>query len=142
MGIPFIEEIERFINEHGSTSILRDRIELAKDRYSFLEDQVTAMKARISDLQLENEALRSENESLKSQVEKNNQVIQKHQDQARSLQNSNPRGLSCDHCGSTNLKRTGNRPHKSLGKVGVKEELYTCNDCGKESAFMPPSSKR
>ncbi len=48
---------------------------------------------------------------------------------------SNPRGHCCDHCGSLQLRRTGARPDRVFGDVGVKEDVYSCLSCGKESAY-------
>lgn len=42
----------------------------------------------------------------------------------------------CDHCGSSNLRRTGNRPDPTFGNLGVKQAVFVCEDCGKESAFQ------
>lgn len=50
-------------------------------------------------------------------------------------QPSNPKGHPCDHCGSTRLRRTGSRPDATFGDAGIKEALYKCLDCGKESGF-------
>lgn len=52
----------------------------------------------------------------------------------------NPSGQACDECGSLNIKRTGSRPNKTFGDLGVKDALYTCSDCGGETSIMinPP----
>lgn len=62
--------------------------------------------------------------------------IEKHDLEQRLLHRDNPRGYGCDHCGSQNLKRTGNRVDPVFGRLGGKQALFTCNACGKESAFM------
>jgi len=51
MAFPFLGEIERLINEHGSAVILKERLALAADQY-------VALEKKISDLQTENERLR------------------------------------------------------------------------------------
>ena len=117
MGL--LDGLEKLITEHGSASILRERIALANDKYSALES--------------ENAVLRSENETFKL----NNAKLQ---EQARNLEkqlshNTNPRGYVCDHCGSPNLKRTGSRPDPTFGALGAKEALFICESCGKQSAF-------
>jgi len=43
----------------------------------------------------------------------------------------------CDHCGSPELKRTGSRPDPTFGPLGVKQAVFVCNSCGKESFFTP-----
>jgi len=47
----------------------------------------------------------------------------------------NPKGHRCDHCGSAMLKRTGSRPDPTFGELGVKQAVYMCLSCRKESAF-------
>jgi hypothetical protein len=42
----------------------------------------------------------------------------------------------CDHCGSSNLSRTGIRPNPAFKSLGIKNAIFLCNDCGKESAFI------
>ena len=48
----------------------------------------------------------------------------------------NPKGYRCDHCGSPKLKRTGSKPHPHFSEMGVKNALFTCLECRKESTFM------
>ncbi|AKH38161.1 MULTISPECIES: hypothetical protein [Nitrosomonas] len=47
----------------------------------------------------------------------------------------------CDHCGSSNLRRTGSRPNPTFKSLGVKDAVFLCDDCGKESAFIIEPSK-
>jgi hypothetical protein len=118
MGL--LDGLEKLINEHGSANILRERIALANDKYSALES--------------ENSVLRSENEALKLDKAKL-------QEQVRNLEkqlshNTNPHGYVCDHCGSPDLKRTGSKLDPIFGDLGAKQALFTCNACGKQSAFL------
>lgn len=115
----FLDSIERLINEHGSATILRERIALANDQYAHLEKKLT-------DLQAENDRLRAENASLKQKVSSF---------ESKTALGSNPNGYACDHCGSTSLKRTGSRPDPTFGDLGVKEALFVCLECNKQSAF-------
>jgi regulator of replication initiation timing len=115
----FLDSIEKLINEHGSATILRERIALAKDQYAALEKKVM-------DLQLENERLKSDNSKLQEQMRNLEKKIP---------HNSNPRGYVCDHCGSPNLKRIGNRSDPMFGDLGIKQAIFSCTACGKESAF-------
>ena len=48
----------------------------------------------------------------------------------------NPSGYVCDHCGSIKLKRTGSRPNATFENLGVKDAIFICEDCGKESSFI------
>lgn len=45
-------------------------------------------------------------------------------------------GYVCDHCGSSDLKRTGSRPDPTFGALGVKQAVFLCESCGKESTFQ------
>lgn len=42
----------------------------------------------------------------------------------------------CDHCGSPSIKRIGSRLDPLLGPVGVRQTIFSCENCGKESAFQ------
>jgi len=125
MGI--FQDIERLITEHGSAAILRERLSLAADQYSALEKKVTELEAKTVELQAENTQLESETSKLHEQVRNL---------KGRATQNTNPSGYVCDHCGSSNLKRTGSRPDPTFGPLGVKEAVFLCESCGKESAFQ------
>lgn len=54
--------IEKLINEHGSSSILKERLELVNDKYEALE-------TKLANSEKENEILRKEIESLKKEFE-------------------------------------------------------------------------
>ena len=54
--------IEKLINEHGSSTILKERLELVNDKYEALE-------TKLANSEKENELLRKEIESLKKQVD-------------------------------------------------------------------------
>lgn len=139
----FLDSIERLINEHGSSAILRERIALANEKFAALEFELAAVKSELAAVKAENAGLKSENAVLRAE----NQALKldkiKLQEQVEKLENrfyhnSNPRGYVCDHCGSQNLKRTGNRPHPTFGALGEKETLFVCESCGKQSAFLSP----
>jgi hypothetical protein len=53
----------------------------------------------------------------------------------------NPSGEVCEHCGSINLKRSGTKPNPQFGKLGVKDALYSCRDCMKETSITIPIPK-
>lgn len=133
-------EIERLITEHGSASILKERIALLRDQFDVLksqkqvlEEEINILKAKIVTLEKEIQGLNEDNKNL----EINNSNLQSQLDE---LHSPNPSNQRCDECGSINVKRTGARPHKTFGKFGVKDILYTCSDCGKVTAVMtdPP----
>jgi len=67
-------EIERLITEHGSASILRERLELAKEQYSALEKKVTKLRSENDNLRLKlkqsQQQIEELNKSLSSASEK------------------------------------------------------------------------
>jgi FtsZ-binding cell division protein ZapB len=92
MGIPFLGEVEKLINEHGSAAILKERIALANDKYAALEMKATDLTEKIavleaeksvlqnekSVLQAENERLKLDNEQLTSQIQNLNTTLSGH----------------------------------------------------------------
>ncbi len=62
-------QIEKLITEHGSATILKERIELLKDQYSALEQKV-------KDLEKENNSLRSELENATEEIYRLNKLTQ------------------------------------------------------------------
>jgi hypothetical protein len=68
VGIPVLGEIEKLINEHGSATILKERIGLAQDQYSALEKELAASKAREKEFETENLRLKLDNEQMKTQI--------------------------------------------------------------------------
>jgi FtsZ-binding cell division protein ZapB len=65
MGL--LDGFEKLINEHGSSTILKERIVLANDKYAALERKLSECEAAKINLNSENEALRLDNEQLKQQ---------------------------------------------------------------------------
>jgi FtsZ-binding cell division protein ZapB len=57
MSFTIFDQIERFIIEHGSASILRERVALLKEKHSVLEKQVVELQTQAANLQSENESL-------------------------------------------------------------------------------------
>ena len=119
MGL--LDGIERLITEHGSAAILRERISLARDQYAALESDA-------AELRKDNDRLKSANADLQARV----RDLERQLSEMRSGSNS---GYTCDHCGSRKLRRTGNRPDPTFGDLGVKQAVFSCLDCDKESAF-------
>jgi len=119
----FLDGIERLINEHGSAVILKERIALANDKHSMLEDKI--------------QALESENKALLLDLNNSKLKIKQLQELVSNVNNTNPEGYVCDHCGNGALKRTGSRPDPTFGVLGIKQKVFSCNSCGKESAFTP-----
>jgi FtsZ-binding cell division protein ZapB len=61
MAIPVLGEIERWITEHGSATILKEHLALLQTKISTLKEEVTK-------LERENTALRTRNAELEAQV--------------------------------------------------------------------------
>lgn len=66
MGL--LDGIEKIINEHGSATILRERISLAEDKYSALE-------RKAAELEKENKTLKSEVEKSSKEIKRLNEII-------------------------------------------------------------------
>jgi hypothetical protein len=128
MGL--LDGLEKLINEHGSAVILKERISLANDKYAMLEEKNSMLEKKV-------EILESENETFQLNLQQAKQKIRHLEEQLSEIHNSNPDGYVCDHCASPSLTRTGSRPDPTFGDLGVKQKLFSCDACGKESAFTP-----
>lgn len=110
--------IETLINEHGSSTILKERLGLIKDEY-------TALERKCQDLQLENDTIKQDNRDC--------------QQQRQALEtelNALKQKLVCDHCGSPDIVRVGSTPNPRLRVFGDKDAVYRCNDCEQHSTFV------
>jgi predicted ArsR family transcriptional regulator len=76
-----LDMFEKLINEHGSSAILKERIELISDKYSILEDKLEASNQK-------NSALEAENKSLKTQLEQANKEVFRLQETIESANKS------------------------------------------------------
>ena len=63
-----LKMFQDLINEHGSSSILRERISLISDKYSILEEKLETSERKVS-------ALEAENTSLKTQLAEKEEKI-------------------------------------------------------------------
>jgi len=113
---------EKLINEHGSSAILKERLTILKDMYSEIENSKSELESKCATLKLELDQQKSRADSLEKELDRlNSGVFSKY---------------ACDHCGSPNLKRIGNRPDPTFGIAGVKQFIFQCDECKKESAFI------
>ena len=135
MGL--LDGIEKLINEHGSATILKERISLVNDKYSFLEKKNVALCQENETLKKENEILTAENQTLKLNLQQAEQKRRQLEEQISKIHSNNPDGYVCDHCASPSLTRTGSRPDPTFGDLGIKQKVFLCDTCGKESAFTP-----
>ncbi|MDI1342050.1 hypothetical protein [Polaromonas sp.] len=58
------DSIEKLITEHGSATILKERIALANDKYAALEAEVKKLRFENEELRLDNEQLKQEGRAL------------------------------------------------------------------------------
>lgn len=148
---------ERLVDFEREIVALRNRVAeleaenaVLREKVSTLEAKISTLEEKVSTLEAENAVLKAENSALKNQVfdlkkEKSllNIKLDKSEDQRRALdeqimkiQSDTSSGYFCDHCGSPKLKRIGNRPDRTFGKLGVKQAVFSCLKCGQESAFI------
>lgn len=135
MGL--LDGIEKLITEHGSAAILRQRIALAREQFGALQRQCAALEQQLADLGHQHAVLAAAHRALQA-VHQQTQAQTGHlQQQLATVHSGNPSGYVCDHCGSPALQRTGNRPDPAFGVLGVKQQVFTCTACHRESAFTP-----
>jgi len=139
-----LDGLEKIINEHGSSVILKERIALANDKHSMNEAKVRELEEKVKILETENQSLRlnldqteKETQTLRLDLGQANKEVRELEKQLSKSHSMNPDGYVCDHCGSGSLKRTGSRPDPTFKDFGIKQKLFICSECGKESAFTP-----
>src|SRR5687768_12392588 len=66
MGL--LDSIEKLINEHGSATILKERIALANDKYTALERKLSESELRAKQLESEKQHFELDNFKLKEKV--------------------------------------------------------------------------
>jgi len=119
------DRFEKLINEHGSSFILKEHLALVRAEYEALDRKYQNLNA--------------ENEAQKFKLDQDNSRINSLQREIDALKSGSLATYVCDHCGSPNIKRTGSRPDPTFGGLGIKQKLFICNQCGRESAFTPES---
>lgn len=113
-----LQLLETLINEHGSSTILKERLGLVAAEYGALE-------RRHADLQAQHAQQASELEQLRQRVAHLQGVLD-------ALQSAHGK-LVCDHCGAPGIKRVGSRPDPIFGALGAKLAVYRCGACGDET---------
>ena len=111
---PF-EIIEKYIDELGSETMLREHLELLKFEYEALERQAKDARLEVAQLQIANCQLAEQIRTLQDQL--------------------HPHGYLCDHCNGPHLKHIGNEMDPVLGDLGIEVTAFYCLECGKESYF-------
>jgi cell division protein FtsB len=82
-----LNDIEKFINEHGSASILRDNIAFVRDQFAALERENAILKQKIVDLTAENEVLKTKIQNLEL-------IIRKYDEDRTKVSEQSKKGLS------------------------------------------------
>ncbi|MBI5559314.1 MAG: helix-turn-helix transcriptional regulator [Deltaproteobacteria bacterium] len=77
MGL--LDGFEKLINEHGSATILRERIALANDKFSSLEQKLFDSELREKNLNSENKALKSDLEKATKEINRLTKIIESSQ---------------------------------------------------------------
>lgn len=125
-----IELFEKLINEHGSSAITKDHLNMIREKLAIVEKEKTAAETNCI-------ALKAEAQALQLIINNQQEQILNLQSQLSKFHNSNPNKYCCDNCGSRNLTRTGNRDDPAFGVLGVKQSVFTGSECNAESAFKP-----
>jgi predicted TIM-barrel fold metal-dependent hydrolase len=97
--------------------------------------QMLALDKKFSEMEAEINVLKAENLNLQAKVNPLEREVERLQKEIEQNSSTNPSRYVCDHCGSPRLKRTGSRPDPIFQDVGVKQAVFSCLACGKESAF-------
>jgi hypothetical protein len=66
--VGFLDSIEKLITEHGSATILRERIALANDKHAALERRATSLESENAVLKADLQAAKSELEKLRAEL--------------------------------------------------------------------------
>lgn len=106
---------EKLINEHGSSTILKERITAIKEEYTRLESK--------------NNTFQIELDSLKSLLSDKELIITNLQKELTEV-----RGVVfCDHCDSPKTNKIGVRNDPSMKLIKLKQFMYKCTNCNKIS---------
>lgn len=119
-----LELIQSLINEHGSASILRERLGL-------LREQCAAQERMCADLQ-------AQNTQLQARLEQSERRAANLEQELQSIKASAVSSPVCDNCGSPEIVRVGTRPHPTFGEVGLREAAMHCRKCGHDTFIELP----
>lgn len=129
-------EIQRLIDEQGSSKVLKERILFLKEKHAAFVTENIAHKTKIAELEMQVRQLKNEVTKLQ-QISANLKLgISQLIDKISSVINSSPKNDVCAYCGSSRLKETGNKPNKRFGDFGVKDAIFQCEDCGEKTVVM------
>lgn len=119
-----LELVEKLINEHGSATILRERLGL-------LREQCAAQQRLCADLQ-------AENRELKATLDQSQRRAAALEQELQALKAATMNRNVCDNCGSPEIVRVGTRKHPVMGALGVREAIYHCGKCGHDTCIELP----
>ncbi|MUK78932.1 hypothetical protein GNP84_18800 [Aliivibrio fischeri] len=105
--------LEKLINEHGSSTILKERITAIKEEYTRLECEKNSLQVEVN--------------SLKSLLSDKEFLITSLQKELIDIRDT----INCDHCNSPDTYRTGVRNDPDFKLFTVKQFIYGCVDCKK-----------
>jgi chromosome segregation ATPase len=71
-----LKMFEKLINEHGSSTILKERLELFSDKYSMLEEKLSVSEQRNAIIESENKKLESKLQQATQEIENLRQIIE------------------------------------------------------------------
>lgn len=97
-------EIERLINEHGSSTILKERILLLKEKHAVFVSENITHKTKIAELGTQVRQLNNEITQLLEIKEKLSFDNKQQKSQIERFHNLDPKGRVCDHYGHEKLK--------------------------------------
>jgi hypothetical protein len=126
------ELFKDLIKEIPRSSVLSERLMLAHEQYTVLELRSAMQESELSLATSRIKQLEFDNAGLHRQLQEAEEKIRSLATQLATVNNSNPLGYVCDHCGSSQLHRVGDRPGSDLG---IKEAVFKCDSCGEESIF-------
>lgn len=129
--------IEKLIEEHGSSSILRERLLLLRDQMAQAEKKISELELKVEDAVAETRRCGKEKDDLKLRITELEAQIRELEAVPDYHDAKDEIGYVCLHCGSSNIKRTGSREDPTWGMVGLRRLLFTCNDCGEQSDILP-----
>jgi TolA-binding protein len=137
----FFTEIERLINEHDSSTILKERILFLKEKHAVFVNENITHKTKIAELGTQVRQLNNDMTRLHEINEKLSFDNKQLKNQIKNFHNSGPKRHVSDHYGSDRLKSTGNRPNERFGRMDKKGAINSCLVYGKETAAMIVPSK-
>lgn len=118
--------LETAINEHGSATILKERLALATDQFAAIDRKNVELLAQLEDIKLKNGVLDSENRRLHLELQKLTTPKTRQQPIRQR-----PADM-CPFCRHATGELTDIKPHEIHGMNGLKVGFYQCSECGKK----------